>query len=122
MKDMEVLVKKEFVRGLLQSMDEDGGLQFWEFLSRLDGVFGTWDRLASYEKFLGKAIIYGDDILKEYIPSKYGMIIALKKIVSKYGASNFVFRKEKGSNFEEYVSLATLHKVMLSAIVDGDIL
>ncbi len=90
MKDIFVYLRKDFL-----SSFSDNQLEFFEFVSRLEGIFGGWNRITVYEPFKNLEVLSGDELVKFTIPKELGMILKLKKLVMKYGAKNFIFASNK---------------------------
>lgn len=86
MKDVKVYVSRE----LLNEIGKDK-LEFAEFIAKLHGVFGTWDRMRTFEPFKDLTMVLGEDLVTYRIPAKLGMLIGLKKLCLRYGAANFIF-------------------------------
>ena len=109
MRDVEVYIREELVEWLKKA-----NINLMEFIADLHGVFGTFERVRGFAPFTNYRTLTGEEIVEYKIPAKYGMLIGLKKLCNKYGATNFIFSETKKKMPDGFYSFNEMENELFS--------
>jgi len=96
MKDILVFVKRDF---FVKFKDDPVG--FFEWIAKLEGIFGNFKRLKAFKPFSDHDVVTGAELVGSNIPKDLGMVLRLKKFCLTYGAENFYFTEPESDTFPE---------------------
>lgn len=115
MSEMYIYLKVEILKKLEGKKEE-----FFNFVGMLGNIYGKWENLTNMKEFAGRSVVNSKEIYSIFIPEKYGMVFALKRLVRKYGEDGFIFSAapvEKEGFIERGLLLDKMYEFAYSDIV-----